>query len=47
MEVTVPNGRVDIVGKHYATEVEFADKWKQAIGQALWYALQTRKLALC
>lgn len=42
-EVKVANGRVDIVGKNYATEVEFADKWKEAIGQALWYAMQTNK----
>ena len=45
MEVRVANGRVDIVSKEYATEVEFADKWKEAIGQALWYALQTNKKA--
>ena len=44
-EVSVPNGRVDIVGKTYATEVEFADKWKESIGQALWYSIQTNKKA--
>ena len=44
-EVRVANGRVDIVGANYATEVEFADKWKEAIGQALWYAFQTNKKA--
>jgi len=40
-EVSVANGRVDIVGRNYASEVEFADKWKNAIGQSLWYSMQT------
>ena len=43
MEYPVPNGRVDIVNKDYAIEVEFAHKWKHSIGQALWYGLQTNK----
>lgn len=42
-EVTVPNGRVDILTDDYAIEVERADKWKNSIGQALWYAQQTNK----
>ncbi|GAA5482077.1 hypothetical protein [Haloferula sargassicola] len=45
MEVRVPDGRVDIVTDEYAIEVEFASKWKNAIGQALWYAMQTNKKA--
>ena len=45
LEVQVPDGRVDIVTDDYAIEVEFAAKWKQAIGQALWYAMQTNKKA--
>jgi hypothetical protein len=44
-EVTVPNGRVDIVTDEYAIEVEWADNWKHSIGQALWYAIQTNKKA--
>lgn len=43
MEVPVQSGRVDILNAEYAIEVEFADKWKQSIGQALWYGLQTNR----
>lgn len=45
MEVRVPDGRVDIVTADHAIEVEFSAKWKNAIGQALWYAQQTGKPA--
>ncbi len=40
-EVKVENGRVDIVTRTHAIEVERASNWKHAIGQSLWYALQT------
>lgn len=42
-EVGVNSGRVDIVTDSFAIEVEFAPKWKNAIGQSLWYGLQTNK----
>ncbi|HKK76094.1 MAG TPA: hypothetical protein VJ953_13530 [Saprospiraceae bacterium] len=42
-EVSVYGGRVDILTEEYAIEVERADKWKNAIGQALWYGQQTNK----
>lgn len=45
MEVRVPDGRVDILTGTHAIEVEMASKWKNAIGQALWYAMQTGKEA--
>ncbi len=45
MEVPVANGRVDVLTESHAIEVEFASKWKQSIGQALWYSLQTGKTA--
>lgn len=45
MEARVENGRVDVLTGSYAIEVEFAAKWKQSIGQALWYSLQTNKPA--
>lgn len=45
MEAPVENGRVDVLTSTHAIEVEFASKWKQSIGQALWYALQTNKKA--
>jgi hypothetical protein len=35
--------RADCVTDSYAIEIEFADKWKEAIGQSLWYAMQTGK----
>ena len=42
-EYVVPNGRVDILTNEYAIEVERADHWKNAIGQSLWYGLQTNR----
>ncbi len=42
-EVTLKGGRADIVNNNYAIEVEFASKWKNAIGQALWYGLQLER----
>ncbi len=42
-EFSVKNGRVDIVTETHAYEVEKAYNWKNSIGQALWYALQTNK----
>lgn len=45
IEQKVPDGRVDVVTATHAIEVEFSSKWKHAIGQALWYALQTGKKA--
>ena len=42
-EAAVDNGRVDILTATHAIEVERAGKWKNSIGQALWYALQTNK----
>lgn len=42
-EYTVENGRVDILTDQYAIEVERASNWKQSIGQALWYGLQTNR----
>lgn len=44
-EVSIYGGRVDILTEEYAIEVERADKWKNAIGQALWYGQQTNTQA--
>lgn len=44
LEVGVQSGRVDILNETHAIEVEFARKWKNSIGQALWYGLQTGKI---
>ena len=43
-ETPVDNGRIDILTDTYAIEVEWAAKWKNSIGQALWYSLQTGKM---
>ncbi|QXD24577.1 hypothetical protein F7C95_01340 [Opitutia bacterium ISCC 51] len=37
--------RCDIVTATHAIEVDFADKWAEAIGQSLNYAMQTGKKA--
>ena len=39
-EVRCYGGRADLVNDTYAIEVEFAHKWKNSIGQSLWYGLQ-------
>lgn len=37
------NSRVDILTSQYAIEVDWAYKWKEAIGQSLWYSVVTTK----
>jgi hypothetical protein len=44
-EVKLDGGRADIVTDMYAIEVEFAPKWKESLGQALFYAQRTNKKA--
>ena len=45
-EVTMPDGtRCDIVTETHAIEVDFADKWGEAIGQSLNYSFQSNKRA--
>ena len=45
-EVVMPDGtRCDIVTKAHAIEVDFADKWAEAIGQSLNYSFQLNKKA--
>ena len=38
-------GRVDCLTEHYAIEHDFADKWAEGIGQALFYSAMTGKKA--
>lgn len=45
-EYTVTSGRVDILTETNAIEVEWANKWKDAIGQSLWYGVQTNRAPL-
>lgn len=44
-EISIPYGRIDIVTKSNAIEVEFLDKWHEGIGQSLHYAKETHKIA--
>ena len=37
--------RCDVVTDTHAIEVEFAQKWTEGLGQALWYSFQTNKKA--
>ena len=44
IEVSLPNGTsADCIDDEYAIEVEFTEKWVEAIGQSLNYAAVTRK----
>lgn len=46
VEVSLPDRtRADIITDTHAIEVEFAPKWKEAIGQSLNYAFQSNKKA--
>lgn len=42
-EVSIKSGRVDLLTSTHAYEIERANKWKQSIGQSIWYGLQTNK----
>lgn len=35
--------RVDCLTEEYAVEIDFAPKWAEAVGQALYYAIMTGK----
>jgi len=37
-EVQVDSGRADVLTENYAVEVDFLRKWKEGLGQALYYA---------
>lgn len=45
-EVRLPDGcRVDLLTEHEAIEVDWSRKWCEAVGQSLYYALQTDRCA--
>ena len=45
-EVELPDrSRCDCLTESHAIEFDFADKWQEAIGQSLYYSLQTGKKA--
>lgn len=43
LEHVVKNGRVDLLTEEIAYEVTWASEWKDAIGKALWYGMQTHR----
>ena len=44
VEVILDDGtRVDCLTEEYAIEFDFANKWAEAIGQSLYYAIKTNK----
>jgi len=46
VEVRMPDDtRCDVVTKTHAIEAEWAYKWYEGVGQALWYSFQTNKKA--
>lgn len=47
LEKTIPNGRIDIVLGRRAIEVDFAAKWAECIGQALFYGVVTHAKPVC
>lgn len=45
LEHTVPDGgRVDCLSATYAIEIDWSPKWAEALGQSLYYAVETDKL---
>lgn len=48
MEYKLDDGsRVDCLTDKYAVEVDFAPKWHECIGQALYYAKKTKRIPAC
>ena len=46
IEVVLPNGtRCDCVTDTHAIEFDFGNKWTEAVGQSMYYSLQTEKKA--
>jgi len=45
LEVSIKSGRIDLLTNTHAYEIERAPKWKDSIGQSIWYALNTNMKA--
>lgn len=43
--VTSDGCRIDLLTSTHAYEIDYASKWKESIGQAMWYAIQSNKKA--
>lgn len=46
-ETPVPHGRCDITFSNHAIEVDWAHKWAECIGQALYYGLCLKSRSVC
>jgi hypothetical protein len=42
-ETVIPGGRIDVETPLYVVEIDFAHKWTECFGQALFYADSTEK----
>lgn len=47
MEYKLDDARVDCLTDKYAVEVDFAPKWSECIGQAVYYAKKTNRKPAC
>ena len=46
-EVVIKGGRIDCETKHFVIEYDFADKWAECLGQALFYSAAKDKFGIC
>ena len=46
-EYAIKGGRVDCLTKSYAIEYDFAKKWADCLGQAMYYSKMKNKIGLC
>ena len=46
-EYAIKGGRVDCLTKSYAIEYDFAKKWADCLGQAMYYSAMTNKIGIC
>lgn len=40
-------GRIDCETKYHAIEFDFAPKWSECLGQAIWYGARVNKISAC
>lgn len=45
-EVSIPNGRVDVMTKFYAIEIDFEKKWQEGLGQAIHYGDESNRIGV-
>lgn len=47
VESIIKGGRIDCETEYFAIEYDFAKKWAECLGQALFYSAYTSKVGLC